>query len=229
MKLIITCEHAFPDVPEKYQHLFAEDKGVLHTHEGYDPGTFDLFEQIKDLADCTFVQEISRLLIESNRSTWHKSLYSRFSTGLSDLEKKDLLDVYYWPYRDKVQNSIASFIKDGHEVFHLSVHSFTPVLNESIRNADIGLLYDPQRRAEKELSARWKKLIAGKMPELKVRYNYPYLGKSDGFTTALRKNFKSNYLGIELEINQEWVKDNRMDPDIKQVISNTLGHLKNKA
>ena len=229
MKLIITCEHAFHYVPTKYQEIFSRDSEVLKTHEGFDPGTYDLFEDIKDLADKTFVQRISRLLVESNRSIGHKGLYSRFSKGLSDHEKKELLDTYYFPYRDKVQNSIATFIEAGRQVLHVSVHSFTPVLNDSVRNADIGLLYDPRRKNEKELSARWKELIAGKLPQSKVRYNYPYLGKADGFTTALRRVFKENYCGIELEINQKWVRENCMNDIIKQIIYESLEILKKQA
>ena len=43
-------------------------------------------------------------------------------------------------------------------------------------------------------------------PELKVRRNYPYAGKSDGFTAYLRRRFPADaYVGIELEINQKHV------------------------
>ena len=43
-------------------------------------------------------------------------------------------------------------------------------------------------------------------PALKVRRNYPYTGKSDGFTAYLRRRFPpAAYLGIELEINQKHV------------------------
>jgi len=39
-----------------------------------------------------------------------------------------------------------------------------------------------------------------------VRRNYPYTGKSDGFTAYLRRRFPADaYIGIELEINQKHV------------------------
>ena len=38
---------------------------------------------------------------------------------------------------------------------------------------------------------------------MRVRFNYPYAGRADGLTTALRRRFPdAAYAGIELEINQ---------------------------
>ena len=54
-------------------------------------------------------------------------------------------------------------------------------------------------------AARFKQLLAARRPDLAIRKNYPYLGKSDGFTTSLRKKWDATvYLGIELEVNQRW-------------------------
>jgi hypothetical protein len=39
---------------------------------------------------------------------------------------------------------------------------------------------------------------------MKVRFNYPYKGTSDGLTTTLRKKFGPQYVGIEIEINQKF-------------------------
>ncbi|TRO66526.1 N-formylglutamate amidohydrolase [Christiangramia sabulilitoris] len=228
MTLIITSEHAFPDIPEKYSSLFINDPDVLKTHEAFDPGSFNLFEKIGELADYKYHQKIGRLLIESNRSVWHKSLFSRYSKHLSPPEKKSIIETYYNAYRDEVISAIDSCIKNGGSVFHLSVHSFTPVLNNIVRNADIGLLYDPQRFTEKKLARDWKKLMLSYKPGLNVRYNYPYLGKADGFTTALRKRHSSGYIGIELEVNQKWVSNNKMHPDITNLIYHSLEEIKKR-
>ena len=75
------------------------------------------------------------------------------------------------------------------------------------RNADIGLLYDPGRSVEKRLCAAWRATIKQTRPDLRVRLNYPYLGKADGFTTHLGRVFSVNqYAGIELEVNQRWLE-----------------------
>jgi hypothetical protein len=73
-----------------------------------------------------------------------------------------------------------------------------------VRDADIGLLYDPARRGEAALCRRWQAQLDALAPESKVRRNYPYTGKSDGFTAYLRRRFPAGaYLGIELEMNQK--------------------------
>ena len=58
---------------------------------------------------------------------------------------------------------------------------------------------------------------------LRIRFNYPYLGISDGFTSYLRKKFnQKNYVGIELEVNQKFLSDNIKWEVVKDIISRTL-------
>jgi predicted N-formylglutamate amidohydrolase len=86
---------------------------------------------------------------------------------------------------------------------HVAVHSFTPRLRGEGRNADVGLLYDSKRAREASLARRWKASLRVSAPRLRVRYNYPYRGGSDGLTTALRRQHApASYLGLELEVNQ---------------------------
>ena len=226
MKLVLTCEHAFPDIPGEYRILFRDNSKVLETHEGYDPGAFDLFEKLRSLASFSEYQVIGRLLVEVNRSVTHPSLFSRFTKILDNQKKKALLDAYYHPYRFKVETEIKQMISQGHQVLHLSIHSFTPILRGEVRNCDFGLLYDPSRYAEKEYASRLKAGLMQEKPELKVRFNYPYLGKADGFTTYLRKKFPENYSGIEIELNQKWVSNNRTDEDIKKAVYQSIEGLK---
>src|SRR5690606_18603701 len=107
---------------------------------------------------------------------------------------------YYKPYRTKVENCIADLINRNNKVVHISFHSFTPELNGVIRKADIGLLFDPKSSFEKHFCINWKAEINRLNNLYKVRFNYPYLGIADGFTSYLRKKYGSqNYCGIELE------------------------------
>ena len=79
--------------------------------------------------------------------------------------------------------------------------------------------------AEKGFCKQMKSEIKRLNPNLKTRYNYPYLGRADGFTTYLRKRFPENYLGIELEVNQKFSKNNKLDSSIKQSLFEALGQL----
>ncbi len=221
MKFVLTCEHASAEILSKYVGIFKKEPSVHQTHEAFDPGAFDLFKQLQKLADFSFYHSTGRLLIEVNRSEHHPKLFSRFSKNLDKREKEEIKRQYYFPYRNRVEEQIRKLTEKSEDVFHLSVHSFTPVLNGKKRNCDIGLLYDPAREKEKEICQKLKWEIQ-KVSEYKVRMNYPYLGKADGFTTYLRKRFSSNYQGIELEVNQKFVSDNKMDKRLKIVLKEAL-------
>ena len=110
-------------------------------------------------------------------------------------------------------------------VVHFSVHTFIPVLKGIERNNDIGLLFDPKCEKEKLLASRWKSILRNIKPTYKVRFNYPYLGTSDGITTSLRKVFGNSYLGIELEVNQRHVNNNIINPDMKRNILHSIRDL----
>jgi predicted N-formylglutamate amidohydrolase len=151
------------------------------------------------------MSEITRLLVELNRSPGHPGLYSEISSSLERHERQRLLELYYHPYRDAVIRQIEQLLAGHERVCHVSLHSFTPELNGKVRNADIGLLYDPKRPREKTFCLNWQGNINRREEGWTVRRNYPYRGTMDGFVTLLRRRFPADrYLGFELEVNQRW-------------------------
>ncbi len=149
---------------------------------------------------------ISRLVIDLNRSLGHPQLFSAATRGAPTTLRAEIVAQYYLPYRAQVERLVRQSVSRGWRVIHISSHSFTPELDGKVRRADVGLLYDPGRRGEAALCARWKASQAELAPELRVRRNYPYAGKGDGLTSYLRRNFPPRaYVGIELEVNQSIV------------------------
>jgi predicted N-formylglutamate amidohydrolase len=227
-KILLTCEHATNAVPERFRHLFAGNEVLLKTHLGWDPGALHLAEMLsKELNVPLFFYPYTRLLIEPNRSIGHPLLFSEFSRSLPDSDKEKLYRDYYLPYRNRIQNEIVATIKAGSQAVHVGIHSFAPVLDGKERDVDIGLLYDPQRSAEKTFCREWQKRLRENLPDLRVRLNRPYKGASDGFATALRKSFsEANYLGIELEANQKIIsgKDEiqKAGKEIARALSNLI-------
>jgi predicted N-formylglutamate amidohydrolase len=226
-RCLLTCEHASNAVPSEYRSLFRGQRDVLSTHRGYDIGARDLaavFEQT--LHTPVHLGEVSRLLVELNRSIGHPQLFSEFTRGLGDVEQAKILDRFYHPYRRAIQSKIAASVRRQQRVIHLSLHTFTPSLNGEVRSADVGLLYDPRRSQEQKLCAEWQRRIRSAAPQLRVRRNYPYLGKSDGFTTSLRRAFPASlYVGIELEMNQKWVEAGGLWRQLSQRLSSTFADL----
>jgi len=220
MKCIITCEHASRRVPQHFAHLFEGNEKILLSHQAYDQGASALARRLaKQLQASVHLGGITRLLIDLNRSnTNRKSLYSVYSRKLQQKDREFLLMKYYLPYRKKVETAVAGIIDAGKPVLHISIHSFAPIKSGQVRKADIGLLYDPGRKCEKDISSFLAGLLQEQAMPLRVRKNYPYLGKTDGFTSFMRRKYSAKqYAGIELEINQAFLLKN--DNKTKQAVN----------
>ncbi|WP_066225917.1 N-formylglutamate amidohydrolase [Formosa haliotis] len=222
MKLVLTCEHGGNTIPTRYISLFENSEVILNSHRGYDLGALDVFKYLKPLSSFSNFSETSRLLIELNRSLHHNNLFSEYTKRTSKDTKQRLIDGYYLVYRNAVEQYIKKETTKGNTILHLSVHSFTPVLNGLERQTDLALLYDSSKIAEKTFCKHFKTEFEKQNSTLKVRYNYPYLGSADGFTTYLRQHFPEKYLGIELEINQKYSKNNLMPSALKRQIYDAL-------
>jgi predicted N-formylglutamate amidohydrolase len=201
LSIFISCEHAGNQVPVRYRSLFTSEE-VLNSHRGWDPGALDIAVALSEELDLPcFTHQTTRLLVEVNRSLGHPQLFSEFSQPLGDEDKQLLLDKYYFPYRLRVENALTQLTKP---VLHLSIHSFTPVLNEKVRLTDIGILFDPTRAFENSLSEKLLNSLQQILPGLRIEFNEPYKGIDDGFTTYLRTRFTDEeYAGIEIEVNQK--------------------------
>lgn len=208
---MITCEHGGNRIPSRYRYLFAGFEALLQTHRGYDAGALAVARELaRTLAAPLFVAVTSRLLVDLNRSIGHPRLYSEAVRGAPARVRREILESCYLPYRNEVEADVAAAVARGSRVIHVASHSFTPVLDGAVRNADVGLLYDPARPGEAELCRRWQARLGALAPGLRVRRNYPYAGKSDGFTAYLRRRFPAEvYIGVELEINQKLITGGR--------------------
>jgi predicted N-formylglutamate amidohydrolase len=214
LTLILSCEHATNHLPDQYRPLLAGCIDQLNTHKGYDPGALEFARLLAaTLSSPLFAGSVSRLLVDLNRSlTNHRSPPIQPRDDLSSALKKEILARYYFPFRRQVEEAIEDNLQKEKTVLHLSIHSFTPVLDGAFRTADIGFLYDPNRGREKDFCGKWRAALAAGDAGWRLRRNYPYQGTSDGFVTALRKKFPpQHYLGIELEINQIYPLNRKAD------------------
>ena len=216
---MITCEHASNALPDFILRAFRDNaipEDVLESHRGYDIGAYKVFsnlvKRLKPDFHCS--GRFTRLVVDLNRSSTSKTFFSEYTIQLPETVKRHAFDLWQ-KYREKIESFVASVIparlrkaaKDTPlRIIHLGIHSFTPVLNGVERDADVGILYDPSRPAEATIAEILIKNIREREPGLKIRKNYPYLGKSDGLTTTLRQKFGPTYAGLEIEINQKFLK-----------------------
>lgn len=202
--MIITCEHGGNRIPAPYLPLFSGRRDLLDSHRGFDPGALTVATGLAKAFRAPLVASTtSRLLVDLNRSIGHPQLFSAATRSAPAETRRQILDHHYRPHRRKAEHLVAQAVGRGDRAVHIASHSFTPELGGEVRNADVGLLYDPGRYGEAEFCARWKHMLTALAPELRVRRNYPYAGKADGLTAHLRRRFdESHYLGIELEVNQ---------------------------
>lgn len=221
MRILVTCEHGGNKIPRSLQGLFKDQKTLLQTHRGYDIGALPVAKALSLSLDCPLrYQDVSRLVIDCNRSLHHRHVFSPITDELGSELKDKLVTQVYRSYRQDVEVQIASWIKSGANVVHLSIHSFTPSLHGVVRRAEIGLLYDPRRAFEMKVVGVLQQELQRYDPAWRVRRNYPYRGRADGFTTHLRRLFSVHrYAGIEVEINQKFWES----PPLSRSIAKQLG------
>jgi predicted N-formylglutamate amidohydrolase len=223
MRLLITCEHAGHTLPENFAYLFKGQNAALQSHRGWDPGAAEVARHLsKKLHAPCFQHETTRLLVEVNRSLNSPQLFSEFTMPLEHTVKEFLIKKYYSPYRKLVTDCVTDQVDKGKFVAHFSIHSFTPFWQGAKRTTDIGILFDPDKKAESKLALSLQHKLQKQAPALQIDLNKPYLGKDDGFTTTLRTAFGPvNYAGIEIEINQQFYFDGQLD-HIKTVLCKGL-------
>jgi predicted N-formylglutamate amidohydrolase len=204
MKLFLSCEHGGNEIPAHYRHLFTQAEAVLETHRGFDRGALALYQALEATGvHFALASQTTRLLVDLNRSLFRRSLFSEYTKILNIHEKEKVLNDHYYPFRNAFFNEAKRVVAGGDTLFHVSVHAFTPVLNGIERRADIGLLYNPAHGSEKAVAKSWKQALQTVFPDFIIRFNYPYLGKTDGHVAPLRKAFGNRYSGIELELNSK--------------------------
>jgi predicted N-formylglutamate amidohydrolase len=205
VRVVVTCEHGGNRIPARYRPLFVGKARLLASHRGYDAGALELARALaRRVGASLHYSEVSRLLVDLNRSHGNRSLFSELTRDLPPGEKERVLASHYYPHRLAVERRVEAALAKGYRVLHVASHSFTPLLGTEERNADVAWLYDPSRPRERELVRGWRRSLRQLRPDLRLRFNYPYRGVSDGLTTQLRARFSRGYLGIEIEVNQRF-------------------------
>ena len=174
LKLVITCEHGGNKIPKEYEHLFNDHKEVLNTHRAWDPGALLIYNNFINKNEYFHLHsDISRLLIELNRSLHHSKLFSEFTNDLdsimynflnnlknslkehkNNIDKKNpitrinsysqTIDIFYETLKSKLFSNLI-YERDKINSIKIELKNLSPI--NKIRSEE--------RRVGKECRSRW--------------------------------------------------------------------------
>ncbi|MDX2168816.1 MAG: N-formylglutamate amidohydrolase [Deltaproteobacteria bacterium] len=211
-RLVITCEHASPDVPAEYANLGLAAEQV-RDHIGWDIGAAAVSDELaRQLNAPAVLSGASRLLVDCNRGLTDHDLMPHQSCGVAipgntridASERRARLQRFYEPFHAAIDATLASHP----DALLLSIHSFTPALHGRQRPFDVGVLFDAFDDVAERLAA------ATSAAGFAVRMNEPYSGL-DGLIFSARLHGRRHGLRyVELEINNRLL---RSDGDARAV------------
>lgn len=194
--LVLTCEHASPDVPPRLGDLGLSDE-QRRDHVGWDIGAALVTDELsRRLSAPAVLSTVSRLVVDCNRRPDDHDLIPVSSHGVVIPANRELdageraarLRDYYDPYHHEVDR----LLERSPAACLLSVHTFTPGYDG--RDFDVGVLFDDHE----EHAARMAAGLGG--AGFRVRMNEPYSG-FDGLIFSARshgRRFDRRYLEIEI-------------------------------
>lgn len=208
--LVLVADHAQRDLPDEYGNL-GLPASEFDRHIAYDIGVDALTRKLAALTGAPAVlAAFSRLLIDPNRGEDDPTLIRQLYDGtvipanypMTDEERERRLDRFYRPYQDAVAAMIASVASaSGKAPFIFSVHSFTPVMQRSLRPWHASVLWDLDDRVARPLID-----ALARDPLLVVGDNEPYDGALRG-DTMHRHATRNGFAHALLEVRQDLIAD----------------------
>jgi predicted N-formylglutamate amidohydrolase len=208
--LLIVADHARRGLPDEYGDL-GLPAAEFDRHIAYDIGVEDVTQRLAALTGAPAVlANFSRLLIDPNRGDDDPTLIRQLYDGtvipgnypMSPGERQRRLDSFYIPYHDAVAALIASVAQASRAApFIFSVHSFTPIMQGTIRPWHVGLLWDQDDRAARPMIdalAQDATLVVGD--------NEPYDGALRG-DTMFKHAISNGFAHVLIEIRQDLIAE----------------------
>jgi predicted N-formylglutamate amidohydrolase len=205
---LIVCDHAGRTIPERLGDLGLPQE-VRDRHIGWDIGAVEVAEALGARLDaCTVSQAYSRLVIDCNRPPQHLQSVVETSdgvtvpgnAGLSRPEVEARLREIHAPYHRHIAELLQRRLAAGKDTLLVSVHSFTPVMNDTPRPWTFGVLHD----GASPLSSAMLDLL-GRQPGAVVGDNQPYSLEPSVDFTVPHHAIANGLDYLELEIRQDTI------------------------
>jgi predicted N-formylglutamate amidohydrolase len=226
-RLVVTCEHASNRLPEPIE-ANASDAPWLDTHWGWDPGAAAVVRDlVKRKSSVAILSRFSRLICDPNRSPsepdWIRSdvegYQLSFNSNVSDAEKARRKVTYYDPFHEEIDRCLSERLSRGGDVLLFSVHSFTPNYMGSIREMEMGVLFDRFDPVAER--------FAGHLRDhgFVTALNAPYSGKDGKIFSAQHHGHRHGVIYLELEIRQDIIDTPEKVLDVSSRLCDALSDL----
>ena len=208
VSLFLTCEHAGNEIPPEMAGS-EKERRWLEDHWGWDIGAERLVRSMVDQEDAYAVMSrYSRLLCDVNRSLQQDELVRShvmgepigFNRQLGEEGISERVERYHEPYHEAVDRHLGEVAEENPELFLISVHTFTPVLGDEVRDMEIGLLFD-----EGQEPYVYDIHESIRQEEFRVALNEPYSGKNDLIYSVERHGSNHGVRFVELEVRNDLV------------------------
>jgi predicted N-formylglutamate amidohydrolase len=175
---IVVCDHASNRVPKSLGTLGLK-KSDLEKHIAWDPGTEIIGRHIAQKIDAPLVcSSYSRLVVDVNRGEKSpecmRAVYDHIvvpgNAGLTAANKKQRITEIFTPYHKTLARTIRARVRKDTVPVILSIHSFTPKMDDYLRPWHIGILWN----REEKIARRLVRNLRINNPGMVVGENEPY-------------------------------------------------------
>lgn len=187
-EVVLICEHAGRRIPPALNGLGIAAE-YRSSHIIWDIGARGLALKLSEKLDAALaMQRYSRLVYDCNRD-WgaHDEVPAKIDyidvPGNRDLtvaQRQLRRNTVYTPFRDGTRRLIDYRLRHGRVKALVTVHSFTPVFGGQVRDLDIGIIHDSDKRLADIMLSR-----TAPRNGLDIRRNEPY-SPSRGVTHTLK-------------------------------------------
>ncbi len=207
--IFLIADHASREIPEKYNNLGVEDPSVLRRHIAWDIGIEDVTKRMAEKLGATAIfSTFSRLLIDANRYPTDPSSCPAISDGVEVPGNKDLpqeerdhrVETYFKPYHKKLVEILEAKQALGATPIVISMHSFTPIMDDYDRPWHIGILWDQDGRIALPMLE-----ILNQNSTLVVGDNEPYSAREPLGYTMNEHGTKKDIPHVVVEIRQDLI------------------------
>ncbi len=207
---LLVCDHAAARVPTSLRGL-GLDARRLGEHIALDIGAAALTRWLSGrLGLPAVLTNYSRLVIDCNRRLDDPSAVVSVSAGvpvpgnraLSPQALQARAETFYWPYHRHLEQTLTALERTVESSVIISLHSFTPALNDVARPWQIGILWDKDPRLSEPLLT-----ALAQRSELCVGDNEPYSGRHPADFTADHHGEAAGRAHVSIEVRQDLLVD----------------------